>query len=90
MFISLFRPSGLFRVRFNNLEHGSYRELIVLLGQVISPVARPLPTQDNKNTESQKDNNASSWIRIHDLSVSADEDISSLRLRGHFDRHIVI
>jgi hypothetical protein len=32
----------------------------------------------------------SSWIRTHDPSVSADEDISWLSPRGHCDRLLVI
>jgi hypothetical protein len=30
---------------------GSYRQLVGLIGRVASPVAKPLPTQENKNTE---------------------------------------
>jgi hypothetical protein len=48
--------SGLFPVRINFWNYGYYRELIVLLGWVISPVARPLYAQDNTHTEeTQKD-----------------------------------
>jgi hypothetical protein len=30
-------------------KYGSHRQLVELLGRVISSVARPLPTQDNTN-----------------------------------------
>jgi hypothetical protein len=51
------------------------RQLVGLLGRVISPVARPLPTQDNTNTEEKRtDIHASSGIRTHDSSVCAGED----------------
>jgi hypothetical protein len=61
-------PSGLFPIRI-------YLELwillsIGLLGRVISPVARHLPTQDNINIEEPlTDIHASSGIRTHDPSV---------------------
>jgi hypothetical protein len=46
------------------------RQLVGLLGRVISPVARPLPTQDNTNIEEARiDIHASSAIRTHDPSV---------------------
>jgi hypothetical protein len=49
---------------------GSYRQLVGLLGRMISPVARPLPTQDNTNTEETRtDIHASTGIRTHDHSV---------------------
>jgi hypothetical protein len=53
------------------------RESVGLLGRVISPVARPLPTQNNTNIEETRtDIHASSGIRTHGLSVWAGEDIS--------------
>jgi hypothetical protein len=68
-------------------NYGSYRQLVGLLGRVISPVARLLPTQDNTNTEeTQTDMHTSSGIRTHDPSVRASEDISYHRPRGHCDR----
>jgi hypothetical protein len=72
-------------------NHGSYRQLVGLFGRVISPVARPLPTQDNTNTgERRRDIHASSRIRTHDPSVRAGEDISCFRPRGHCDRLILL
>jgi hypothetical protein len=51
-------------------KNGSYIELVGLLGWAINPVARPLPTQDNRNTEGARtDIQASSGIRTHDPSV---------------------
>jgi hypothetical protein len=51
------------------------------------PVARPLHTQDNTNTElTQTDIHALSGIRTHDPSVRAGEDSSRLRPRRHCDR----
>jgi hypothetical protein len=48
------------------LNYGSYREF----GRVMSPVARPLPTQGNTNTEGTLTvTHASSGIRTHDSSV---------------------
>jgi hypothetical protein len=42
-------------------KYGSYRNLAGLLGRMISPVARPLPMQDNRNTEEKRaDSHASS------------------------------
>jgi hypothetical protein len=55
---------------------GSYREVVGLLGRLISPVAKPLPTQDNINA----DIHASSGIRTPDPSVWAGKDSSCLRL----------
>jgi hypothetical protein len=55
------------------------------------PVARPLPTQDNTNTEeTHTDIDALSGIRTHDPSVRASEGSSCFRLRGYCDRHIGI
>jgi hypothetical protein len=83
------RPSGLSPIRINP-ELGSYRQSIGLLGQVISPVARPLPTQDNRNTEETRtDIHDLSRIRTHERSVWAGEDISCLRPRGHCDRQLL-
>jgi hypothetical protein len=51
------------------------------------PVARPLPTQDNTNTEeSHTDIHVLSGIRTDDPNVGVDEDSSFLRPRGHRDR----
>jgi hypothetical protein len=51
-------------------NYGSYKQLVGLLGRVIGPVTRPLPTQDNTNTEETRtDIHASSRIRTHDPSV---------------------
>jgi hypothetical protein len=53
------------------------------------PDTRPLPTQDNTNTEYTQTNiNALSRIRTHDPSVRASEDSSCLRPRGKYDQHI--
>jgi hypothetical protein len=66
-------------------NYGSYR----LLGRVISPVIRPLPTQDNINTEETRtDIHALNGIRTHDPSVWAGEVISCLRPHSHCDRRI--
>jgi hypothetical protein len=35
-------------------KYGSHRHLEGLLGPMISPVARPLPTQDNTNIEDKR------------------------------------
>jgi hypothetical protein len=52
----------------------SYRRSVVLLGRVISPVTRPLSTQDNTNTEKmQTDIHDSIVIRTHDHSVRTGE-----------------
>jgi hypothetical protein len=45
------RPTGLFPIRINLPNCGSYRQVIGLLGRLISPIAKPLPTQNNINTE---------------------------------------
>jgi hypothetical protein len=46
---------------------------------VLSPVVRPLPTQDNTNTEETRtDIRASSGIRIHDPNVWAGETFHAL------------
>jgi hypothetical protein len=74
-------------------NYGSYRQSVRLLGRGISPVARPLPTQGNINTqETRTDSHAPSGIRTHDSSVRAGENISCLRLRprGHCDQQFVI
>jgi hypothetical protein len=58
------------------------RQLVGLLGRAISPVTRPLPTQDNTNTEEKRtDIHASSGIRTHDPSVCAGEDTGNLYLK---------
>jgi hypothetical protein len=63
------RPSGLFPSDFISY-YGSYRELVRLLGHVISPISRPLLTQDNTNTKGlRRDIPASSGIRTHDPTV---------------------
>jgi hypothetical protein len=60
-------PSELIR------KYGSYRPLVGLLGQVISPVTRLLPKQDNTNREKTRtDILASSGIRTHDPSVASE------------------
>jgi hypothetical protein len=46
----LIRPSGLFPIRIN-LDLWTAREVVELVGRVIIPVARTLPTQDKTNTE---------------------------------------
>jgi hypothetical protein len=80
------RPSVLFPSQLI-WNYGSYRQSVGLLGRAISPVARPLPTQDNTNTEDTRtDIYASSGIRTHDSSVRASEDILCLILNGHCDR----
>jgi hypothetical protein len=43
-------PSGLFQSE-SIWNYGSYRQSIGLSGRLISPVTRPLPTQENTNTE---------------------------------------
>jgi hypothetical protein len=51
-------------------NYGTYRQLVGFLGRVISSVARPLPTRDNKNTEETRAHiYALSGIRTHDPSV---------------------
>jgi hypothetical protein len=51
--------------------------LVGLLGRVVSPVARPLPSQSNTNTEETRTHiHASSGIRTHDPSVWAGDDIN--------------
>jgi hypothetical protein len=48
-------------------NYGSYRQLVGLLGRVIKPVERPLPTQDNTNIEEKRtDIYDLSGIQIHD------------------------
>jgi hypothetical protein len=63
------------------------RQSVGLTGRLIILVARPLPTQNNTNTEEKrKDIHASSGIRTHDPIVGAGEDISRLRPRGDCSR----
>jgi hypothetical protein len=51
------------------------------------PVARPLPTQRTTHRKNaHTDIQVLSGIRIHDPTVRASEDSSSLRPRGHCDR----
>jgi hypothetical protein len=72
-------------------NYDSYRQSVGLLGRVISPVARPLPTQDNTNTEETRTNiHASSEIRTHDPSVWTGEDTSCLGPLDHYDRQTLI
>jgi hypothetical protein len=64
-------------------NYEAYRGSIGFLGWLISPVARPLPTQENTHKgETLTDFHASSGIRTHDASVLAGEDISCLKPRG--------
>jgi hypothetical protein len=52
------------------------------------PVARPLPTHNNTNTEETPTNiHALSEIRTHDPSVREGGGGSCLRPRSHCDRH---
>jgi hypothetical protein len=82
-------PSGLFPSELT-WNYRSYRQLVGFLGRGISSVERPLPTQDNTDTEETRtDIHASSGSRNHDPSVWVGEDISYLRPRGHCDRHLV-
>jgi hypothetical protein len=68
----------------------SSKKSVGLLGRVINPVTRPLPTQNNTNIEEEcTDIHASSGIWIYDPIVWADEDILYLRPRGHRDRLIL-
>jgi hypothetical protein len=51
------------------------------------PVVRPLPTQDNTNTEyTHTDIHALSGIRTHDPRVRGSEENSCLRQSSHCDR----
>jgi hypothetical protein len=51
-------------------NYGSYKQLIGLLGRGISPIAMPLPTQNNMKTEETRlDIHTSSEIRTHGPSV---------------------
>jgi hypothetical protein len=59
-------------------NNGSYRQLVKLLGRVISPVSRPLPTQDRNAEETQTGIHVSGGIRTHDPIVRAGEDIHAL------------
>jgi hypothetical protein len=57
-------------------NYGSYRQLVGLLGRVISPVARPLPTRQHKQNK----------LRQTDMPrVGFEHTISCLRPRGHCD-----
>jgi hypothetical protein len=72
-----------------SLELWIYGQWVALLGRGISPVARPLPTQDNTNRDTTRtDIHASSGIRTHCPSVRVGEDISCLILRGPCDRQV--
>jgi hypothetical protein len=74
-------PSQLLR------NYWSYRQMVGLLGQVISPAARPPPIRDIPNTEETRaDIHAQSGIRTHDPSVWVNEDISCLKPSSHCDR----
>jgi hypothetical protein len=65
---------------------GSYRQLVGFFGRGISLVARPLPTQGNRNTaQTRTDTHASSGIRTHDPSVWAGKYTSRVRPRCHCD-----
>jgi hypothetical protein len=47
----------------------------------INPVARPLPTQDNTNTEEMRtDRHASNGIPTHDPRIWAGEDIENMSI----------
>jgi hypothetical protein len=77
-------PSGLIRIRIN-------LELCILytVGKIPwtsdSAVARPLPKQDNTNTEeTYTDIHTSNWIRTYDRSVCVGEYILYLKQQGHF------
>jgi hypothetical protein len=60
------------------------RQLVEHFGRGDDPVTRPLPIQDNTNTEQMlTDIHASSGIRAHDPSVQAGEDSSCFRSSGH-------
>jgi hypothetical protein len=84
--ISRIRLCGLFSQPEFIWNYGSYRQLVWPLG----PVAKPLPIQDNSNTEeTQTYIHASSGIRTYDPSVWAAEDISYFRPRGRCDQHQV-
>jgi hypothetical protein len=66
--------------------YGSYRQIVGLLGRMMSPVASPLSAQDNINTQTTlADIHTSKGIRTHDPSVWAGEDISCLVQPGHCD-----
>jgi hypothetical protein len=81
------RPSGLFPFRIN-LSYGTVGRTPWTGGQ---PTTRPLPTQDNTNTEETRtDINALGGIRTHDPSVSTGEGISCLRPSRHCDRQYLI
>jgi hypothetical protein len=65
----------------------SYTQSVGLLGRGISPSrGRFLYTEQHKHRLNIKYRHlALSWIRTHDPSVRAGEDISCLRPRGHCD-----
>jgi hypothetical protein len=68
------------------LNYTFYRQLVRLLGRGISPLERPLPTQDNTSTEyTHTDIPDSSGIRTLDPNIWENEFISCLRPRGHCD-----
>jgi hypothetical protein len=52
------------------------------------PLARPLPTHRTTQTQNKRAHRhpCLEWIRTHDPSVRASEDISCLRPRGHCER----
>jgi hypothetical protein len=62
-------------------KYGTYRQLVQLLGRVISPVATSLNTQENTHGRNA-DIHASSGIRTHDPSIRACQDILCFRPRG--------
>jgi hypothetical protein len=53
LLLSLY-PYAFFRRRNFFFTYGSFRHLVGLLGRGISPAPRPLPTQDNTNTEKRR------------------------------------
>jgi hypothetical protein len=64
-----------------------YRQSVGLLGRVISPIVRPLPTQVITHTEETRiDIYVSSVIRNHGPTVREAEDVSCLRPRDHCGR----
>jgi hypothetical protein len=60
-------------------NYESYGQLIWLVWRVISPIARPLSTQDDINTEGKRtDSYASNGIRTHDPSVERTKTFNAL------------
>jgi hypothetical protein len=60
-------------------NYGSYGQLVGFLERIISPLARPLPTQDSINLEEKgTDIHASSGRRTHDPSVQASKTFHAL------------